>query len=247
MPIQAFLLTRPGRAGEIFAQVYWRGVAGIVGLRLRVIGTPAPARPVLFIANHSSWVDIIALGTVLPGCFIAKADIANWPVINLVARLGRTVFVSRGRKTLAQEQREMEARLAAGDHIILFPEGTTSDGNRVLPFAASFLTLAFAPSHPVVQPVTIVYDQLDGLPVHHADRAEIAWYGDMDLAPHVGKLGQRRSFRATIVLGAPIKYGQYKNRKMLSAALEAQIAGTAAALRQGRLRLPATKASFESA
>jgi len=235
IPVQAVLLTRAGRAKERFARFYWRGVAGILGLKLRVVGELAAAPPVVFVANHSSWLDIVALGAVLPGCFIAKGDIAGWPVIGMIARLGRTIFVSRARDTVAREQRELEHRLALGDNILLFPEGTTSDGNRVLPFASAFLTLAFCPAHPAVQPVTIVYDQLDGLPVRRADRPELAWYGDMELAPHALNLGRRRSFRATIILGTPVPPDLHKNRKTLTAALEHEIAATAATLRQGRL------------
>lgn len=231
-PVQAVLLRLNGRGKERFAQIYWRGMARVLGLRLRVIGQLPAARPVLFVANHSSWVDIVALGAVLPACFVAKGDVASWPVISLVARLGRTIFVSRARESVGQEQRVLEHRLAAGDNILLFPEGTTSDGNRVLPFASAFFTLAFCPAHPLVQPVSIVYDELDGLPVGCCDRAEIAWYGDMDLAPHFFKLARRRSLRATIVLGAPVPPGAYKNRKTLSAALEAEISATAASLRQ---------------
>ncbi len=235
MPVQAVFLLRPGRAKERFAQTYWHGVARILGLKLRVVGELAAARPALFISNHSSWVDIVALGAVLPGCFVAKGDVATWPVISWVARLGRTIFVSRARDTVAKEQRELEGRLAAGDNIILFPEGTTSDGNRVLPFSSAFFTLAFCPARPAVQPVTIVYDKLDGLPVRRADRAEIAWYGDMELAPHFLQLARRRGFRATIVLGPPVATAPPMNRKTLSATLESEIAATAAALRQNRL------------
>lgn len=234
IPVQAMLLTRAGPGKARFAQTYWRGVAWILGLRLRVIGALPAARPVMFIANHSSWLDIVALGAVLPACFVAKGDVAGWPVVGLIARLGRTIFVSRARETVGQEQRELEHRLAAGDNILLFPEGTTSDGNRVLPFSSAFFTLAFCPAHPVVQPVAIVYDELDGLPVRRGDRAELAWYGDMALAPHFMQLERRGSFRATIVLGPPVPPGVHKNRKTLSAALEGWIAAAAAALRQGR-------------
>jgi lyso-ornithine lipid O-acyltransferase len=235
MPVQAVLLACPGRGKEHFARFYWRGIAGILGLKLRIIGQPVATRPVLFISNHSSWTDVVALGAVLPGCFIAKGDVARWPVISWVAKLGRTIFVSRSRGTVVNEQRELERRLAAGDNIILFPEGTTSDGNRVLPFASTFLTLAFCPAAPAVQPVTIVYDRLDGLPVTDEERLEIAWYADMELAPHFLRLARRRSFRATILFGGPVPQGLCANRKTLSAALEREIAGTAAALRQDLL------------
>ncbi len=234
MPVQSVLLALPGRGKERFARIYWRGVAWIMGLKLKVIGQIAPQRPVLFAANHWSWLDIVALGAVLPACFIAKSEVGQWPGISLIARLGRTIFVSRGRDTVAREQQEIQNRLAAGDNILLFPEGTSSDGNRVLPFAAAFFALAFSGIAPTVQPVTIVYDELEGLPVRRGDRANIAWFGDMDLAPHAGQLLRRRNLRATIWLDAPIPPGTYTTRKGLSTALQSRIEANAAALRQGR-------------
>ncbi len=239
MIIQAVLLKLPGRGKARFAQFYWRGIRLIFSVRVTVHGNLAAERPVVFIANHCSWLDIVTLGSVLPGCFVAKGAVAHWPVINLVAKLGRTIFVSRSRATVGREFETLSARLAAGDNIILFPEGTTSDGTRVLPFSSAFLMIAQAPAKPYVQPVTIVYDGLDGLPVRRRDRPGISWYGDMDLAPHVVIVGRRRGFHATIILNEPIAPGSYTNRKALSAALESQLASQAAALRQGRL-VPAT-------
>jgi 1-acyl-sn-glycerol-3-phosphate acyltransferase len=233
--VQAVLLLGFCAGKAWFARLYWRGIARILGLRLRVLGAPCRQRPCLFVANHCSWVDIAALGAVLPGCFIAKAEIGRWPGIGLIARLGRTVFVSRGRGTLAREQRLLERRLEAGDNIILFPEGTTSDGNRVLPFASAFFTIAFGKAAPWVQAVTIVYDRLENQPVRRPDRPLIAWYGEMELAPHLLALLRRGGLRATILLDEPQPAGRYRNRKTLSAAMERHMSETAAALRQGRL------------
>ncbi len=235
MPVQALMLVLPGRGKVRFARLYWRGMALILGLRLRVVGVVADTRPVLFVSNHSSWLDIIALGAVLPACFVAKGEVGRWPVVSWIARLGRTVFVSRDRRHVGREQAALRQRLAAGDNIILFPEGTTSDGNRVRPFAAAFLTLATATPQPVLQLVTIVYDELDGQPVRRADRAGIAWYGDMDLAPHFWGLARRGGLRATIWLDTPLPPAERGGRKALTMALEARIAENAAALRQGRL------------
>jgi 1-acyl-sn-glycerol-3-phosphate acyltransferase len=238
MLIQAVLLHLPGRAKERFAKNFWRGVAAILGVRLTIHGELTKSRPVVFVANHCSWIDIVALGSILPGCFIAKAEIARWPLISWIARLGRTVFVSRSKKTLGRERESLEARLAAGDNIILFPEGTTSDGTRILPFQSSFLAIAEAPARPVIQLVTIVYDGLDGLPVRRRDRPVISWYGDMDMASHYPGIGRHRSLHATVVMDQAIPAGSYANRKALSAALETRLAASAAALRQGRAVAP---------
>jgi 1-acyl-sn-glycerol-3-phosphate acyltransferase len=234
MPLQAVLLLLPGPGKQRFAMIYWRGVARALGLRISVIGSVEKHRPVLFVANHTSWLDIVALGAVLPGCFVAKADIAKWPFVSWVAKLGRTVFVTRSRASLGREQDVLGERLAAGDNIILFPEGTTSDGSRVLPFSSAFLALASTPAKPWVQPVTLVYDGMDGLPVRRGDRPDISWYGDMDMASHYNGVGRRCSLHATIVLDSAIAPGTFTHRKALSAALELQLAANAAALRQGR-------------
>ena len=224
----------PGQGKVWFARVYWRGVGWFVGLKLTVEGRPAPHRPTLFVANHCSWLDIVSLGSVLPACFIAKAEIAGWPGISIIAKLGRTIFVSRSRQTVAHERLVLTQRLTAGDSIILFPEGTTSDGNRIRPFSSAFFTLAFNDPQPWVQPVTVVYNELEGQPVRRYDRQMVAWHGDMDLWPHLKQILRRGGLRATILFGAPIQPGTYTDRKTLSAALEQQISNNAAALRQGR-------------
>ena len=233
LPLQLVLINLSGTAKRRIPLLYWSGVARILGVKLDVTGTIATdgARPVLFIANHSSWLDIVALGAVLPGCFVAKGEIARWPGINLVAKAGRTIFVSRRHGNTGRERNDMQNRLAAGDSLILFPEGTTSDGARVMKFHATFLALANDPSNPIVQPVTIVYDQMDGLPICRRNRPRIAWYGDMEIASHYAQFG-RHNWRARIVLGTPVEANI--GRKALAADLESHIATEAALLRQGR-------------
>ena len=98
----------------------------------------------VFVSNHSSWVDVPVVGGVLDGCFVAKGEVSRWPVVSTIARLGRTVFVSRQRGATARERDAMRGRLARGDNLILFPEGTSSDGSRVLPFRSPFFALAEA-------------------------------------------------------------------------------------------------------
>ena len=241
LPIQLILIGRNGQAKRALPLRYWSGVAKLIHLDLNVIGTPADAsgRPVVFVSNHSSWLDIIALGAVLPGCFIAKGEIASWPLISWVANAGRTIFVSRSRHSTAREREALESRLEAGDNLILFPEGTTSDGARVMPFRSSFLAIAESKAKPLVQPVTIVYDRLDWLPVCRRNRPLISWYGDMDIGSHYARVGQHE-LRATIIIDKPIdpdatEDGKKLGRKALSATIETRIGDCAAAIRQGRL------------
>ncbi len=259
--IQAGMLVLPGRGKIVFARLYWASVCRLLGLHVRVIGTPARrgGRPVVFASNHSSWLDILALGGVLEGCFIAKEEVGRWPVIRTVARLGRTVFVSRRAANTGRESSAMRDRLDAGDNLILFPEGTSSDGSRVLPFRSVFFSVAEArtdgeppvpPSlarRPLIQPVSVVYDQLGGLPIGRASRPVFAWYGDMDLASHFWRLAQHSGLRATVVLHAPVDPAAYASRKALSQAVWQTVAEGAAALRQNRPVRPALHPAAEDA
>ena len=150
MPVQAVCLMLPGRAKVGFARFYWSMVSRLLGLRVRVIGTSprrAGRRPVVFVSNHSSWLDIPVLGGRLEACFVSKDEVGGWPLVGTVARLGRTVFISRQRHATGRERDALRERLAAGDNLLLFPEGTTSDGSRVLPFRT--LVLRRSPRVPI--------------------------------------------------------------------------------------------------
>ena len=253
--LQSVMIQLPGRGKVVFARVYWATMCGILGLRVRVLGCPAARttavgrRPVVYVSNHSSYADILVLGGRLEACFVSKSEVAGWPVLGTIARLGRTVFVSRERAATGREGRDMEKRLTAGDNLLLFPEGTSSDGSRVLPFHSSF----FAPAKPLaragvepvpldriplIQPISVVYDRLGGMPVGRNARPVFAWFGDMDLARHAWKLAQCRGMRATVLLHEPIDPAEFPSRRALADAAWAAVAEGAAALRQNRPATP---------
>ena len=249
MPLQALLLLLPDRfglgRGKIgFARFYWNSLCWIIGMKVRRIGPlarqTADGRPIIYVANHTSWLDILVLGGQLEACFIAKSEVGGWPLIGTIARLGRTAFTSRQRTRTADERDSMRDRLAAGDNLILFPEGTSSDGSRVMAFRSAFLSLAEIPANaagrpPLVQPVSLVFDRLAGLPTGRATRPLFAWYGDMDLAPHAWQLLQHSSLGATMLLHPPMNPEDFISRKMLSQATWQAVADGAATLRQNRL------------
>jgi 1-acyl-sn-glycerol-3-phosphate acyltransferase len=238
--VQAVLLALPGPGKAAFAMMYWSAISRLLGLHVRVLGTPATGRgrPVVYVGNHSSWLDIPAIGGRIRACFVSKDDVAGWPIVGTIARLGRTVFVTRNRAGIGRERDDMRDRLTAGDDLILFPEGTSSDGSRVLPFHSSFFAVAYGEAKPLIQPVSIVYDRLAGLPVGRVSRSVFAWYGDMSLAPHFWQVAQWRGKRVTVLLHAPIDPADYPDRKALSQAAWSAVADGAAALRQNRPARP---------
>jgi len=249
MPVQAVLLLLPGRLNAGFARIYWGVMCRIMSMRVRAIGQPAArtadGRPIVYVSTHSSWLDVPVLGALLQASFIAKEEVGSWPVVKWIAWLGGTVYVRRVRTSTARERDEMRARLAGGDSLILFPEGTTSDGSHVLPFRSAFLSIAEVPvtvdgRTPIVQPVSLVYDRLAGLPTGRASRTIFAWIGDQDLASHFCRLGAERGMRATVLFHTPLDPATFPSRKALTRALWQITADGAATLRQNRPAVPLT-------
>lgn len=239
MPVQGLCLLLPGRPKVVFARFYWAMFCRLIGMHVRVVGAPpGRVRSVIFVSNHSSWLDVPVLGGHLDGCFVSKGEVGSWPLIGMIARLGRTLFVSRQRGSTRRERDAMRARLAAGDNLILFPEGTTSDGSRVMPFRTAFFAAAEGAGGPMIQPVSVVYDRLAGLPTGRATRPLFAWYGDMDIASHYWRLARHRGLRATVLLHAPLDPSGFADRKALSQAVWRIVAGGAATLRQNRQPQP---------
>src|SRR5690606_10062293 len=143
MPVQAALLRLSSAGARRFPHWYHRQVCRLIGVRLTIEGRVAADRPVLLISNHTSWLDIPVLSAVAPVSFVAKKEVGRWPFVSSLARLQRTVFVDRERRSAVGETTgEIMARLADGDTIVLFAEGTSSDGNRVLPFKTSLFAAA---------------------------------------------------------------------------------------------------------
>ncbi|GAN68518.1 lysophospholipid acyltransferase family protein [Acetobacter orleanensis] len=259
---EACLLLVPGTPKIRWTRVIWGVLCKLLGLRIRVIGKRAGnvggararargERPVIYISNHSSWLDVLVLGTLLPSVFVAKGDIEKWPIMGLVSKIGRTIFVSRQRSTTGRERDLMIRRMVEGDNLVLFPEGTSSDGSRVLPFMSAFFAIAKLPRlrdgeksqiplvydpgmSPIIQPISVVYDELEGLPVARLRRPVFAWYGDMDLGPHLWQLVQWQRARATVILHEPLDPELFPSRKALAQAAWHAVAQGAADLRQNQ-------------
>jgi 1-acyl-sn-glycerol-3-phosphate acyltransferase len=237
MPVQAagLMLRRPWV--DRLPMLYHRWCCRMLGLNIRRIGDPSEARPVLFAANHTSYLDIEVLGSLIPGSFIAKNEVAGWPLFGWLAKLQRSVFVDRQVRSTAVQRDAMTARLAAGDALILFPEGTSGDGNRLLPFK----TALFAAVDPrgglgpvVVQPVSIAYVRLDGIPIGRHYRPFFAWYGAMSMAPHLWTFLGLGTVEVVVEFHPPTSLEACGSRKALAQYCQSRIAGGLGAALSGR-------------
>lgn len=224
----------------------------LLGIRVHVEGAPASGRPLLIVANHVSWSDICVLGSLGPYSFVAKSDMARWPVFGTLARLQRSVFVERERTRASHLQaRELGERLGAGEALVLFAEGTTYDGNSVGPFKSTLFGAAQAAlagqaglETVHVQPVSIAYTRLHGMPMGRFHRTHAAWIGDMDLVPHVGALLREGGMDVEVRFGEPIPFSRGTNRKEIARLTEAEVRrNMAASLREPRPTSPASTRS----
>jgi len=219
MPFQVIAVAIGGRAAHIVPRFYHRLLCRIVGLEVRVEGTISPDRPTLFVANHVSYTDIVAFSSVLDASFVAKAEIADWPLFGLLARLNRAVFVRRQGRHAGQQRDEIRLRLEAGDNIILFPEGTSHDGQRVLPFKSALFSAVEGMAgggRLTVQPVSVAYTRLDGIPLRRVFRPQYAWYGDMELMPHLLEMMGSGTVQIQLTFHDPVAIDRFPTRKALA-------------------------------
>ncbi len=232
MPVQLVLRAVSTPAARAFPQWYHRQLCRLLGVRIHQQGRIAKDRPVLLIANHISWLDIPVFSAIAPVCFVAKSEVGAWPFISWLAKLQNTIFIDRAQRSATQESaNEIIARLREGANVVIFAEGTSSDGNQVLPFRTSLFAAAIpraGAAEPVhediyVQTAAIGYTHQQGLPLGRRGRPIIAWYGDMKIAGHAWQLLKRGPLDVHVRIGAPVSLDAFAGRKDLARFAEDQV------------------------
>jgi len=239
LPFHAVAVRMGGGSTMKVAQLWQRFVCKLMGIRVTVTGKPVDARPLLLLSNHNSWLDIPVLASVAPVSFVAKQEVAGWPVVGFLARTQRTVFVDRDRRHATGAQaNEMAGRLSKGDIMVLFAEGTSSDGNKVLPFRSALVGAAQRAiadgGAATVQPVAIAYPRMLGLPLGRQHRPLVAWYGGADLLPHLKRILSEGGADVSVTFGPAHRLSARDDRKAVTQDAGDLVRRVVAAVNSGR-------------
>lgn len=227
---------------QTLAKQYSRFLCALLRVRVRLIGTPAQGQPALILCNHVSWLDIPVLASIGPVAFVAKREVSFYPVVGVIAKLMRTVFVDRTRRHQTPEvNAEIAERLSEGHPVVLFAEGTSSDGNRVLEFRSALIgaVAQVDPAHSVLlQPASIGYTRIQGMPMGRQHRPLVAWYGDLDFTPHFKEFVRRGVVDVTVTFGTAVPCDRNTDRKSVARSIEVQVRDlTAGALRDRKTEM----------
>jgi lyso-ornithine lipid O-acyltransferase len=240
LPFQLIGIAFDLRLQRTIPHLYHRILCLLIGIRISEVGRRSTATPALILSNHVSWLDICVITALAPVVFVAKSEVAGWPVFGWLAKLQRTIFINRqARHQTGAATREIAARLLGGDAVVLFAEGTSSDGIRVLPFRSSLvgavhhaLGNSTRHTHITVQPMSLAYVGFGGVPMGRGLREQVAWYGDADLVPHLLHVLSSGAVDVTVSWGEATAYDMSADRKAIARDAEKSVRRmTAAALR----------------
>lgn len=237
MPVQALAVALRLDLARTLPVFYHRKCLAIMGFRVEVEGERLVRPPVLYVCNHASYLDITVLGSLIPGSFVAKSEVKTWPFFGWLAQLQRTVFVVRRGNHAGRQRNSIAERLNKGGNLVLFPEGTSNDGNRVLPFKSALFAAAetrIGDERVKVQPVSIAYTRLNGIPIGRAFRPFFAWYGDMALAGHLWRVLGLGIVTVSVRFHPPVTLDDFPDRKAMATYCGRQVLLGVAAANAGR-------------
>src|SRR5258706_4480234 len=224
LPFQLIGIAFNFRLQGSIPHLYHRGLCTLIGVRIREVGRRSTASPALILSNHVSWLDICVITALTPVVFVAKSEVGEWPLFGWLARLQRTIFINRqARHQTGAATREIADRLLGGDAVVLFAEGTSSDGIRVLPFRSSLVGAVHHAlgnsthhTHVTVQPMSLAYVGFGGVPMGRALRERVAWYGDADLVPHLLHVLASGAVDVIVSWGEATAYDMSADRKAIA-------------------------------
>ncbi|MGE4313853.1 MAG: lysophospholipid acyltransferase family protein [Pseudobdellovibrionaceae bacterium] len=212
------LIFTRGNAAYVLPRLWHKGVCRIFGLKAVIAGEISLEPYTLFTANHLSWLDIPIMGAHIPrASFVAKREVASWPLFGFLSKLQQTAFIDRSRSAAKREADSLGAKLAEGRRYIIFPEGTSGNGTEILPFKSNFFETALQIDTLKIQPFTVRILTTDGKAAQTQSQRDIyAWHGDMELLPHFWGIAKSRGAQILLVFHKPFPASRFQDRKVLA-------------------------------
>ena len=218
LPFQFIIVFFIKNYAYIIPYFYHKICLRIFGIKIKTFGKVSINFPILLISNHASYLDIIILGSLFKTSFIAKKEISKWPLLGILAKLQNTIFIDRRVSSLKKQENQIIKHLNEKKNLVIFPEGTSSDGNRVLPFKSSLFNIfkKNLNSKILVQTITIVYKKINGIPMNRIERKNITWHSNMDLIPNIFNVLKKLSIEVEIIFNDEFLPSKEYDRKKLA-------------------------------
>jgi lyso-ornithine lipid O-acyltransferase len=247
IPAQALILLLRLPFWQVLPRAFHKVGCVFLGLRVKVVGQPSTGRPTLLVSNHISWTDIVAIGSVADVTFVAKREVKDWFFVGMMADLQRTIYADRTRRSeTGRTAQAMGRHMASGNAVLLFAEGQSDIGTHVLPFrsalvgAAQHAMIAAGAKDVMIQPLTVAYTRLQGLPVSRNERSLIAWVKSKSLKQNIREILGGSVKDVTVAFGTPMPLTETDNRKAVTKAAENQVRAMLVAMNRGG-ELPAAR------
>ncbi len=240
IPLQWLIIWLKLPVWNVLPRLFHKLAAHFLGLKVRLIGEPETGKATLVVANHISWIDIIAIGSVADVTFVAKDEVADWPFVGFFSKMQKTIFVSASaRKAARNATDEMARRMVDGGAVCLFAEGRSDVGTHVMPFRSGLIASAqtalidAGARYVSIQPVAIAYTHLQGLPITRPERALIAWIKAKTITENIWDILHSGTKNVTVAFGKPMPLAEGSNRKAITKQAENEVRRMLVALNRG--------------
>ena len=215
------LLIHTGKGAYILPWLWQNAVCLIFRIKVKITGAPYTDKQTIYVSNHISYLDIPVIGSLLRASFVAKKDVASWPVFGFLSTLQQTAFISRDRADATKAKNDLDQMLNDGKSLIIFPEGTSTDGREVVPFKSSLFSIAMKEelTDIYIQPITLKMETVDKKTLEtQADRDLYSWHINMDapLADHLWLFAKSKGAEISLNFHRPVKAHDFENRKTLA-------------------------------
>ena len=217
LPFQIIIVFLIKKYSYIIPLIFHKLCHKIFGIKIKTFGKVSVNSPTLIISNHASYLDIVILGSLIKTSFVAKKEVSKWPLLGILAKLQNTIFIDRRVTSIKKQENKILNHLNKKKNLVIFPEGTSSNGNKVLPFKSSLFNIfeKNLNSKIFIQTITIVYKKINGKPLKFKEREKITWHSDMELIPNILNILKKFSIEVEVIFNNEfIPSNKYDRKKI---------------------------------